>query len=99
MRVEIQIGGFLLEIIDSNTTKVTVVFNCDPKVPAPYAIINFFCGQFLNYFLKSLTDFASFKGKKSEEFLQRMENNPKFYQRIKDKCNSIQNKHQSKMST
>jgi hypothetical protein len=93
LRVDVHIGGFLMESVDEENTKVTVVYNCDPKVVIPYKLLNWFTGQFVAIFLKQLIAAAKFE--KTSPYLKRIEDNQRFYGRIGEK---IRRKVTDKMS-
>eukprot|EP01084_Bolivina_argentea_P161021 280334_1 len=71
--VDITIGGFLLERVENedNKTKISVVWNVDPKVYLPATILNWFTGRFAGVLLSSIFKRAS-EIDKEEIYRQRM---------------------------
>jgi len=83
IRVEAKIGGFLFERITQTQTKVTVVWNMDPKLEVPVSIVNWFAGSFAAKLVQQIVNAAKFD--ETSEYYKRIQNNPEFYGAIKKK--------------
>jgi len=82
-RVDVFVGGFFFERLTENTTKITVVWNCDPKMSVPTSIINWFAGTFAGTLVSQIVKAAKFD--ETSEYYKRIQNNPEFYGMIKKK--------------
>eukprot|EP01084_Bolivina_argentea_P017661 32951_1 len=78
VRIDINIGGMLLEKVNQNKTKMSVVWNVDPKVYIPATLLNWFTGQFAGIFLSSIVKHAS-QIDKNEIYMERFKKNNEFY--------------------
>ena len=92
VRVDVTIGGFLLEKVkdDENKTKMTVVWNVDPKVNVPPLILNWFTGQFAARILSSIVETAA-SIDNDPQYIQRMKENKEFYGAVAKKLSSKSN--------
>lgn len=88
VRVDVFLGGFLFERLAANKTKVTCVWNCDPKMVVPTSIINWFAGTFASTLIGFMLDAAQFDEK--SEYYQRIQMNPEFYGSIKERLDAIE---------
>eukprot|EP01083_Nonionella_stella_P225068 800560_1 len=80
-RVDVFLGGFYFERLTKNKTKITVVWNCDPKMGVPVTITNWFAGTFAGALVGQIVKAAKFD--ENSEYYKRIQNNPEFYGLIK----------------
>jgi len=83
VRVDVFLGGFYFERLTRDKTKITCVWNCDPKMSVPTSIINWFAGTFAATLVQQIVNAAKFDEK--SEYFKRVQNNPEFYGKIKKK--------------
>ena len=86
VRIDINIGGFLLEKVknDPEKTKLSVVWNVDPKISVPPSILNWFTGQFAGIFLSQIVKTAN-NINKDTEYAKRFAENEEFYGAMRKK--------------
>jgi len=94
VRVDVFLGGFLFERLSANKTKVTCVWNCDPKMSVPTSIINWFAGTFASTLIGFMLDAAKFDEK--SEYYRRIQEKPEFYGSIKERLDEIEALERSK---
>ena len=90
VRVDIYIGGFYFEKINEKTTKITAVWNADPKIQVPYGVLNWFSGHFVNLLLSRIINTAKKIQNEplNNPYIQRIKDNPYFYDKMKLNINS-----------
>ena len=80
-RVDVFLGGFYFERLSRERTKITCVWNCDPKMSVPAAIINWFAGTFASTLVAQIVGAAKFD--EHSAYHERIQRNPEFYGNIK----------------
>jgi len=89
VRIDVTIGGFLLEKVPNNInkTKLTVVWNVDPKVYVPAPILNWFTGKFAGTLLSEIVTKAM-DIDSDPIYKERMQQNKEFYGAVMKKLSS-----------
>ena len=90
VRVDVHIGGFYLEKITDELTKIICCWNLDPKLIIPKSIINWFTGAFAGTLLSQIVKASYFD--ENSEHAKRIKNNDYFYGDMQRRLNKMNKK-------
>jgi len=88
VRGHCHIGGFLLELVSENSTRITMMSNGDPKLPyLPYWFLNYVTKHLAPYFFESFHKQTT--KVKTKEYQEKIQNNQHLYRELQERLDTF----------
>ena len=83
VRASLSIGGYMLELVSPQCTRVSFFCHIDAKLVMPNSILNFVTGRIIHMVVSSMEKMAKSVRKPKSKFLPRIASHPEIYEDVK----------------